>query len=378
MRLLPILLVVTGCYCSHRIDDDDDTDRPAGDGSVLDGELADGEVPMCEVSWGRCRVVWTGAAAATADTPSAPDVALLPGGDVGVVYRDGGETLFVRFDATGAVLGETELGDLGDSRMAVHPELGAVVAGERGLRWLSPTFEPVGDVIDNRPMGAEAFGVDIAAVPDGYLLFAIPGGPGDPPALRAVLDGTPSTPAYESFSEHSPLQPFEHAEDIDGFATHVGFESTPGNVPVAFAIDGSAIGSMVGMGDGRAATTFIDGVASYRDRVFIYFQGFSATMIELDDSPEISMLPDAEGTGNNGHISSLGDDRLVLFFTETDGRVVARPWRPGGSVGRGLELASPDGLRTRDVRSAPTPRGLLATWECAGGICAAAIECCPE
>lgn len=377
MRLLSILLLVSGCYCSHRVDDDDDTDRTR-DGSLPDGELADGEVPMCSVVWGSCRLAWTGSAAATADMPSAPDVALLPNGDVGVVYRDGDQTFFARFDGSGEVLDETELGNLGDARLAVHPTLGAVVAGERALRWLSPTFEPVGDVTTNRPMGGEAFGVDVAAVPDGFLLFAIPGGPGDPPALQAVLTDSPATPSYEAFASVVPLQPFEHAEDGRGFATHVGFESSPGNVPVAFEVGESSVGDNVGVGEGRGTTTFIDGVASYRGRVFLYFQGFSATLVELGDSTEVFQRAEAEGTGNNGHISSLGDDRLVLFFTETDGRVVARPWRPGGSVGGGMQLAAPDGLRTRDIRSAPTPRGLLATWECADGICAAAIECCPE
>jgi len=380
MRLLPILLVLAGCYCSHRVDDDDDddTDRPMGDGSVGDTGLADGEIPICTPAWGSCGIRWTGSAAATAETPSSPDVAFLPNGDVAVVYRDGDQTFLARFDEAGEVLSETTLGNLGDARIAVHPELGAVVAGERAIRWLDPDFEPVGEVVANRPMGAEAFGVDVAAVPEGFLLFAIPGGPGDPPALQAQLDSEPTTPEFIPFSERSPLLPYEHAEDPSGFATHIGFEAGPSGIfPVAFTVEDSSASAFIGMGEGRGATTFIDGVVAYRDRVFIYYQGFSATLVEVG-AAETFQLFEAEGTGNNGHVSSLGDDRIVLFFTETSGRVVARPWRPGGSVGRALELASPDGLRTRDMRSAPWARGLLATWECEAGICAAAIECCPS
>ncbi len=227
-------------------------------------------------------------------------------------------------------------------------------------------------------MGAEAFGVDVATVPGGYLLFAIPGGGGDPPALVASLAGDPRTPAFTTFSEREPLLPFEHAEDRSGVATHVGFEAGPGGIfPVAYAIEGSSPGELVGVGESRGATTFLDGIVAYRDRVFLYYQGLSATLVEVGaGEPTVHQLFEVEGTGNNGHLMALGDDRVVLFLTQTDGTVVARPWRPDRGVGRPLELAAPDGRRTRDLRSAPSPQGLLTAWECEAGICAASIECC--
>jgi hypothetical protein len=380
LRILPVLLVVAGCYCSHRADDDEGGDDRA-DGSMLrDGEVADGGEPVCAPSWGSCSLSWTATMAAMADSPTAPDIAYLGDGVVGVAYRDGDQAVFARVDGAGTLMGETELGNLGEVRMAVHPALGAVVAGDRALRWLSPTFEPIGEPIPNRPMGAEAFGVDVAAVPDGYLLFAVPGGPMDPPSLVAALDGEPATPVFTAFADREPLLPYEHAEDESGFATHVGFEAGPGGIfPLAYAIEGSSPGGLVGVGDSRGATTFIDGVVEYRDRVFLYYQGFSATLIEVSSGmPTVHQLAEVEGTGNNGHLTALADDRVVLFLTETDGTVVARPWRPDRGVGAPLRLAEPDGRRTRDLRSAPSAQGLLAAWECEAGICAASIECCPR
>lgn len=377
-RVLPLLLlVVGGCYCSHESGGGDEGDSAGPrDGAVSDGETGDGGEPVCMPTWSSCAVTWSTTMAGSAETAAAPDIAHLGGGEVAVVYRDGTESYLVRIDGAGTVLGEERLGDLGDARLAVHPTLGAVVAGDRALRWLSPAFEPVGEAIANRPMGAEAFGVDIAAVPDGFLLFAIPGGPGDPPALVASLDGEPAAPAFEPFAEREPLLPFEHAEDARGFATHIGFEAGPrGIFPVAYAVEGSRPGALVGVGESRGATTFLDGVVAYQERVFLYYQGFSATLVEVG-AGTVHQLFEVEGTGNNGHLSALGDDRIVLFLTETDGTVVARPWRPDREVGRGLRLAEPDGRRTRDLRSAAFPRGLLASWECAEGICAAAIECC--
>lgn len=378
-RLFPLLLVVAGCYCSHRIEDDEGGDGRRDGSTLPDGERPDGGEPVCRPTWASCSLGWTASLAMDAGNPSAPDIAPLRGGEVAVVYRDEAESFLVRVDAAGAVVAEVPLGDLGDARLAVHPTLGALVAGDRALRWLSPTLEPVGEPIPNRPMGAEAFGVDVAAVPDGYLLFAIPGGPGDPPALVASLDGTPATPSFEPFAEREPLLPFEHAEDTEGFATHVGFEAGPGGVfPVAYTIEGSSPGALVGVGDRRGATTFLDGVVAHRDRVFLYYQGFSATLVEVgEDDATVYELFEVEGTGNNGHLSALADDRVVLFLTQPDGTVVARPWRPGGSAGAGLALAAPDGRRTRAIRSARSPSGLLAAWECEAGICAGSIECCP-
>ena len=374
------LSLAMGCYQSHQRGEGDVDDRPPTDASTdafaADLAVPDGEVPACALSFDSCEVLWNRPVPLEGGT--APDVGWAFGG-VAVVVDAGDQTFLGRGDEDGMVLGFDGLGPLGEARISAQPGGGALVAGSRALRWIDASGAAVGEPIPNRPEGSEAFGTDVAAIPGGYLLFAIPGGPGDPPAFFAPLGEAPSVPVFEPFAMREPLLPYEHAEDQNGFATHVGFEAGPGGIfPVAFPIDGGRPGALVGEGDRRGATTFVDGVVALEEQVYIYYQGFFPTLVELsaDGEPVVHVLDSISGTGNNGHAASLGDDVVVLFLTRDDGSVVALPWEPDAGPGSPLELAPPDGRRTREIRSAPWPRGLLAAWECPDGACVAAIECC--
>jgi len=384
--IVALALPLAGCFLFHGDDDTDvEDDGPVGrDGSVADAAhdarpLRDGEVAGCVPRFDSCRVAWTATAPGVGDGRADPDVAWTAN-TAAVVYREDEASHLVRFTAEGELFATESLGDLGEARLAAHPDHGALAAGNLGLRWLDAEGRPLGDPLAYRPQGREAAGVDVAATPAGYLLFAVPGRSSDGPPIAARLGPEPGEPVFEEFATGDPLIPYEHAEDAAGFGTYVGVEIgvETGLFPTAVRL-GDGPGTIVGSGAPRSATTFLDGMVAVgsggAERIFFYYQSFFPTLVEVGGTGEIFELDPIMGTGNNGHVSALGDE-VVVFVTDPSGAVQGVGWRPGSEPGTPLQLAAPDDRRTREIRSAPWPRGLLAAWECTDGVCAAAIECC--